>query len=68
MKFGFINFQAKVVVPDDAIVGQLLEMGFSVEGCKKAAFHTNNSGYLEPQLNITQHKVTWHNNAQPNFI
>ena len=24
---------------------QLLGMGFDVNGCKKAAFHTNNSGF-----------------------
>ena len=33
------------VVPDPAIVEQLLGMGFDVNGCKKAAFHTNNSGF-----------------------
>ena len=32
------------VVPDAAIVDQLLAMGFDVNGCKKAAFHTKNAG------------------------
>ena len=36
---------AAAVVPDPAIVEQLLGMGFDVNGCKKAAFHTNNSGF-----------------------
>ena len=52
MSLSFLNFQAAAssaapaaVVPDPAIVEQLLGMGFDVNGCKKAAFHTNNSGF-----------------------
>lgn len=29
---------------DEGIVGQLVEMGFPIEGCKKAVFHTKNAG------------------------
>nr|KAG5700196.1 hypothetical protein BaRGS_011039 [Batillaria attramentaria] len=35
---------------DGAIVGQLVEMGFAPEGCKKAVFHTKSSG-IEPAMN-----------------
>ena len=29
---------------DEAIVAQLAEMGFPIEGCKKAVFNTQNAG------------------------
>ena len=29
---------------DEGIVAQLMDMGFPLEGCKKAVFHTNNAG------------------------
>ncbi len=32
------------------VVFQLVDMGFAVEGCKKAVFHTNNTG-VEPAMN-----------------
>lgn len=32
------------LVPDQAIVSQLVDMGFGLEGCKKAVFHTKNAG------------------------
>ena len=35
---------------DEAVVAQLVDMGFAVEGCKKAVFHTNNTG-VEPAMN-----------------
>ena len=38
------------IVPDPNIVDQLASMGFSIEGCKKAAFHTKNSG-VEAAMN-----------------
>ena len=38
------TLQANAIIPDDTIVASLVEMGFPVEGCKKAAFHTNNAG------------------------
>ena len=37
------------IVPDEAIVRQLVEMGFDANGCRKAAFHTKNAG-LEPAV------------------
>ena len=35
---------------DEGVVAQLVEMGFNVEGCKKAVFNTNNSG-VEAAMN-----------------
>ncbi|KAL5014809.1 hypothetical protein ScPMuIL_009079 [Solemya velum] len=35
---------------DMAVVSQLADMGFAVEGCKKAVYHTNNSG-VEAAMN-----------------
>ena len=35
---------------DEGVVAQLVEMGFPLEGCKKAVFNTNNSG-VEPAMN-----------------
>ena len=29
---------------DEGIVAQLMDMGFPLEGCKKAVFHTKNAG------------------------
>ena len=29
---------------DEGIVAQLTDMGFPLEGCKKAVFHTKNAG------------------------
>jgi ubiquitin carboxyl-terminal hydrolase 5/13 len=42
--------QAPAFVLDDGIVGQLVEMGFSLEGCKRAVFQTKNAG-IEPAMN-----------------
>ena len=36
--------QEPAIVPDQAIVNQLVDMGFGLEGCKKAVFHTKNAG------------------------
>ena len=38
--------QVEALVPDPATVNNLVEMGFPLEACKKAAFHTNNAGKL----------------------
>ena len=38
------------MVLDEGIVAQLMDMGFALEGCKKAVFNTNNSG-IEPAMN-----------------
>ena len=35
---------------DEGIVSQLVDMGFSREGCKKAVFHTGGTG-VEPAMN-----------------
>ncbi|KAL8584111.1 hypothetical protein ACOMHN_011726 [Nucella lapillus] len=35
---------------DEALVRQLVEMGFAVEGCRKAVYHTQNQG-IEPAMN-----------------
>ncbi|XP_076451842.1 ubiquitin carboxyl-terminal hydrolase 5-like [Babylonia areolata] len=35
---------------DEALVTQLVEMGFAVEGCRKAVFHTQSQG-IEPAMN-----------------
>jgi ubiquitin carboxyl-terminal hydrolase 5/13 len=35
---------------DEGIVMQLVSMGFDIEGCKKAVFHTKNQG-VEPAMN-----------------
>jgi len=44
------NTAEPVIVPDQEIVRQLTDMGFSLEGCKKAAFHTKNAG-VEAAMN-----------------
>ena len=38
------------LIPEPGIVNSLVEMGFALEGCKKAAFHTNNAGTLGIQI------------------
>ncbi|KAK2163107.1 hypothetical protein LSH36_85g00013 [Paralvinella palmiformis] len=46
---------------DEAVVNQLVDMGFSREGCKRAVYNTNNSG-IEPAMNwIMEHM------ADPDF-
>lgn len=35
---------------DESIVMQLVSMGFDMEGCRKAVYHTNNQG-IEPAMN-----------------
>lgn len=35
---------------DEATVAQLVDMGFPIEGCKKAVYHTGNTG-VEPAMN-----------------
>ena len=35
---------------DRAVVAQLVEMGFAYEGCRKAVYHTQNTG-IEPAMN-----------------
>jgi uncharacterized UBP type Zn finger protein len=51
------EFQFKTFVPfpisvqiDEATVSQLVDMGFPIEGCKKAVYHTGNAG-VEPAMN-----------------
>jgi ubiquitin carboxyl-terminal hydrolase 5/13 len=34
---------------DDSLVQQVMEMGFPIEACKKAVYHTKNAG-LEPAM------------------
>ena len=36
--------QVEALVPDAATVNSLVDMGFALEACRKAAFHTNNAG------------------------
>ena len=38
------------IVPDDAIVAQLTDMGFDINGCKKACVNTKNAG-IEAAMN-----------------
>ena len=35
---------------DEGVVSQLMDIGFPLEGCKKAVFHTKNSG-VEAAMN-----------------
>ena len=43
--------EAKVDVEvDEQVVMQLVSMGFDMEGCKKAVYHTHNEG-VEPAMN-----------------
>lgn len=42
--------QVEALIPDPAIVNNLVEMGFPLEACKKAAYHTNNAG-VEAAMN-----------------
>ena len=43
----FVVFvQVEALIPDPATVNNLVEMGFPLEACKKAAYHTNNAGKL----------------------
>ena len=42
--------QVEPLVPNPDTVTQLVEMGFALEGCKKAVFHTNNAG-VEAAMN-----------------
>lgn len=42
--------QQEVVELDEGVVMQLASMGFDVEGCKRAVFHTHNQG-VEPAMN-----------------
>ena len=35
---------------DEGVVMQLVSMGFNLEGCKKAVYHTHNHG-VEPAMN-----------------
>jgi len=42
--------QQEHISPDTEIVRQLTDMGFALEGCKKAAFHTKNAG-VEAAMN-----------------
>ena len=44
-----MSLTAEVVI-DETIVSGLVEMGFPVEGCRKAVYHTKNAG-LEPAMN-----------------
>lgn len=43
------------MVPDEAIVAQLLSMGFAENGCKRAAIATNNSGAEQAMEWVLQH-------------
>ncbi len=44
--FCFFSFRFIVEI-DEGIVMQLMSMGFNIEGCKRAVFHTNNQGVFE---------------------
>lgn len=50
-----LEFLQPVIIPDSSIVDQLAEMGFPVEGCKKAVFHTNNSGAEAAMIYVMEH-------------
>lgn len=43
------------MIPDSSIVAQLAEMGFPIEGCKKAVYHTNNSGAEAAMIYVMEH-------------
>ncbi|KAI5635783.1 ubiquitin carboxyl-terminal hydrolase domain-containing protein [Phthorimaea operculella] len=44
---------------DEALLAQLLDMGFPVEACKKALYYTNNSG-MEAATNwLMEHMTDW---------
>ena len=40
---------------DEALVQQLAEMGFAVEGCRKAVYHTKNAGSEAAMAWILEH-------------
>ena len=42
--FDVLAFVIFIVEIDEGIVMQLMSMGFNIEGCKRAVFHTNNQG------------------------
>ena len=44
------NADLALVVLDEGVVMQLMSMGFDLEGCKKAVYHTQNQG-VEPAMN-----------------
>lgn len=44
-----VSLSAEVEI-DDAVVLQLVEMGFPVEGCRKAVLNTHNQG-IEAAMN-----------------
>ena len=42
-------------VPDEGLVSQLVDMGFPLDGCKRAVYHTKNQG-VEPAMEwVLQH-------------
>ena len=43
IKVCLLIFFSEVVI-DEAQVAQLVEMGFALEGCRKAVYHTRNQG------------------------
>ncbi|KPI95696.1 Ubiquitin carboxyl-terminal hydrolase 5 [Papilio xuthus] len=51
--------QAPTPQYDEAVLAQLLDMGFPVEACKRALYYTGNSG-LEPASNwLMEHLTDW---------
>ena len=47
---GLFLFLCKAFEIDEEIVCQLANMGFDMEGCKKAVFHTKNAGKWQEQI------------------
>lgn len=56
--------QAQEVRIDEATVQQLADMGFNVEGCKKAVYNTNNSG-VESAMNWVMEHMEDHDFSTP---
>ena len=49
------HFFALEIQIDEALVQQLAEMGFAVEGCRKAVYHTKNAGSEAAMAWILEH-------------
>ncbi|XP_052081738.1 ubiquitin carboxyl-terminal hydrolase 5-like [Mytilus californianus] len=56
--------QTQEVRIDEATVQQLADMGFNVEGCKKAVYNTNNSG-VESAMNWVMEHMEDHDFSTP---
>lgn len=45
-----------VVELDEGVVMQLASMGFDIEGCKRAVFHTHNQGTVENAIIVSWYR------------